>query len=150
NPEFTMLEYYWAYADVNDMMDLHEEVMRSVVKTVHSDLVVNYTQQVSYHIGRYVGPEEIEIRGVDLMHRIDFSKQFARMSMKEAIAAHLPDEFGTITFHEKKFDVGWLDDPELIHLLHALIKEVNEEFNWPPNAALTSEIRTRVGLLRRI
>ncbi len=150
NPEFTMLEYYWAYADVNKMMDLHEEMMRSVVKVVHPDLVVNYTQQVSYHIGRFVGPEEFDIRGVDLMHRIDFSKPFARMSMKEAIAAYLPDEFGSITFHEKKFDVGWLDDPELIHLLHALIKEVNEEFNWPPNAALTSEIRTRVGLLRRI
>jgi lysyl-tRNA synthetase class II len=33
NPEFTMLEYYWAYADVNDMMDLHEEMMRSVVRS---------------------------------------------------------------------------------------------------------------------
>src|ERR1041385_8910916 len=31
NPEFTMLEYYWAYADVNQMMDMHEEMMRSVV-----------------------------------------------------------------------------------------------------------------------
>jgi len=30
NPEFTMLEFYMAYADVNQMMDLHEEMMRSV------------------------------------------------------------------------------------------------------------------------
>ena len=31
NPEFTMLEFYWAYADVNQMMDFCEELLRSVV-----------------------------------------------------------------------------------------------------------------------
>src|SRR5882757_2697823 len=28
NPEFTMLEFYWAYADVNQMMDFCEEMLR--------------------------------------------------------------------------------------------------------------------------
>src|ERR1044071_8341310 len=32
NPEFTMLEFYWAYADVNQMMDCCEELLRSVVR----------------------------------------------------------------------------------------------------------------------
>ena len=40
NPEFTMLEFYWAYADVNQMMDLHEEMMRSVVKVATGGLTV--------------------------------------------------------------------------------------------------------------
>ncbi|HEX2639059.1 MAG TPA: amino acid--tRNA ligase-related protein, partial [Pyrinomonadaceae bacterium] len=31
NPEFTMLEFYWAYADVNAMMDFCEEMLRAVV-----------------------------------------------------------------------------------------------------------------------
>jgi lysyl-tRNA synthetase class 2 len=31
NPEFTMLEFYWAYADVNQMMDFCEEMMRDGV-----------------------------------------------------------------------------------------------------------------------
>lgn len=65
NPEFTMLEYYWAYADVNDMMDLHEEMMRSVVYTVLGHTHVRY--------GDY---------------DIDFSEPFQRLRMKDAIAKY--------------------------------------------------------------
>src|SRR5437016_6477077 len=42
NPEFTMLEYYWAYADVNKMMDLYEVMMRSVVYTATGGLTIRY------------------------------------------------------------------------------------------------------------
>jgi lysyl-tRNA synthetase class 2 len=66
NPEFTMLEYYWAYADVNDMMDLHEEMMRTVVQVATGGANVRYGE-----------------------HEIDFSKPFRRISMRDAIA-----EFG--------------------------------------------------------
>jgi lysyl-tRNA synthetase class 2 len=65
NPEFTMLEYYWAYADVNDMMDLHEEMMRSVVYTALGQTHVRY--------GDY---------------DIDFSQPFQRLRMKDAIAKY--------------------------------------------------------------
>src|SRR5260370_33273699 len=30
NPEFTMLEFYWAYMDVNGMMAFREELVRAV------------------------------------------------------------------------------------------------------------------------
>ena len=30
NPEFTMLEFYWAYADYNDLMALTEEMLQHV------------------------------------------------------------------------------------------------------------------------
>jgi lysyl-tRNA synthetase class 2 len=63
NPEFTMLEYYMAYADVNQMMDLHEEMMRSVVKVATGGLTIRYGE-----------------------HEIDFSKPFQRITMKDAIA----------------------------------------------------------------
>ncbi len=66
NPEFTMLEYYWAYADVNDMMDLHEEMMRAVVQVATGGSSVSYGE-----------------------HEIDFSQPFRRISMRDAIA-----EFG--------------------------------------------------------
>ena len=36
NPEFTMLEFYWAYADYNDCMILVEEIIRSAAKKVGS------------------------------------------------------------------------------------------------------------------
>jgi lysyl-tRNA synthetase, class II len=60
-----MLEYYWAYADVNQMMDMHEEMMRSVVYTALGHTHVRY--------GEY---------------DIDFSQPFQRISMKEAIAKY--------------------------------------------------------------
>lgn len=62
NPEFTMLEFYCAYMDVNGMMDFCEEMMRESVQKATGGLVVNY--------------EDSEI---------DFGK-FERLSMKEAIA----------------------------------------------------------------
>ena len=65
NPEFTMLEFYWAYADVNQMMDLCEELLRSVVYTVTGHTRVRYGE-----------------------HEIDFSRPFQRIAMKEAIARY--------------------------------------------------------------
>src|SRR5438552_10133703 len=61
NPEFTMLEFYWAYADVNQMMDLHEEMMRSVVYMVTGHTRIRYGE-----------------------HEIDFSQPFQRLTMREA------------------------------------------------------------------
>jgi lysyl-tRNA synthetase class 2 len=41
NPEFTMLEFYWAYADYNDLMRLTEEMFREVaLKAVGTDQIV--------------------------------------------------------------------------------------------------------------
>lgn len=41
NPEFTMLEFYWAYADVNQMMDFCEEMIRDTVFTLLGPEPVN-------------------------------------------------------------------------------------------------------------
>ncbi|MFN2577453.1 MAG: lysine--tRNA ligase [Pyrinomonadaceae bacterium] len=72
NPEFTMLEYYWAYADVNQMMDLHEEMMRSMVRIATGGLTIRYGE-----------------------HEIDFSQPFLRVTMRDAITRYrgqAPDE----------------------------------------------------------
>lgn len=34
NPEFTMLEFYWAYADYEDLMDMAEDMISNIVMTV--------------------------------------------------------------------------------------------------------------------
>ena len=36
NPEFTMLEFYWAYADYEDCMNLVENLIRNVAKNIDS------------------------------------------------------------------------------------------------------------------
>jgi len=62
NPEFTMLEFYWAYADVNQMMDFCEEMLRGVVFKALGHIQLRYGE-----------------------HTIDFSKPFQRLTMKEAV-----------------------------------------------------------------
>ncbi len=42
NPEFTMLEFYWAYADYQDLMDLTERMFADLARTVTGSEVVPY------------------------------------------------------------------------------------------------------------
>ena len=42
NPEFTMLEYYWAYADYEDAMNLTEDMLRKLTASVLGDTTVHY------------------------------------------------------------------------------------------------------------
>ncbi|RUO32019.1 lysine--tRNA ligase [Aliidiomarina sedimenti] len=51
NPEFTMLEFYWGYADYNDLMDLTEELLRGLVERVHGSSEVPYQGDV-YEFGK--------------------------------------------------------------------------------------------------
>jgi lysyl-tRNA synthetase class 2 len=67
NPEFTMLELYWAYADYHDLMDLVERLMRGIADTV-------------------LGTRTFAYEG----HRFDLSKPFKRLTVEEAIHANNP------------------------------------------------------------
>src|SRR5690606_8769732 len=50
NPEFTMLEFYWAYADYEDNMDLTEELFRELAMAVLGTTDVPYGDKV-FHFG---------------------------------------------------------------------------------------------------
>jgi lysyl-tRNA synthetase, class II len=63
NPEFTMLEFYWAYADVNQMMEFCEELIRAVVFTTLGHTHVLFGE-----------------------NSLDFSQPFMRVSMRESVA----------------------------------------------------------------
>src|SRR5919107_4993626 len=69
NPEFTMLEFYWAYADVNDMMDFCEHMLRTVVFTVLGHTHVPFGER-----------------------ELDFGSLFARVGMKESLTGRVPDD----------------------------------------------------------
>ncbi len=42
NPEFTMLEFYWAYADYKDLMKMTEKMLSEIVKKVNGSFKVKY------------------------------------------------------------------------------------------------------------
>lgn len=70
NPEFTMLEFYWAYADVNAMIDFCEEMLRAVIFKVLGQLQVQFGE-----------------------HTLDFAAPFRRVGMQESLAGFVePDQ----------------------------------------------------------
>jgi len=42
NPEFTMMECYWAYADYNDMMELTEKMYESIFNEINGKTTIDY------------------------------------------------------------------------------------------------------------
>ncbi|HKV12702.1 MAG TPA: lysine--tRNA ligase [Thermoanaerobaculia bacterium] len=66
NPEFTMLEFYWAYADYRDLIELTEELLSGLAETAR----------------KIQGKESITWQG----QTIDFGRPWARFSMRDAIA----------------------------------------------------------------
>ncbi|MCW8996577.1 MAG: lysine--tRNA ligase [Psychromonas sp.] len=68
NPEFTMIEFYQAYADYIDLMNLTEDMLRTITTDVLGSSLVKYGD-----------------------HEFDFGAPFIRMSMKEAVLAYNDD-----------------------------------------------------------
>jgi len=55
NPEFTMLEFYWAYANFENLMDLTEEMFSRVAKKVTGSSVVPYQgEQIDLSVGAWI------------------------------------------------------------------------------------------------
>ncbi|MGB7069005.1 MAG: lysine--tRNA ligase [Pyrinomonadaceae bacterium] len=80
NPEFTMLEFYCAYMDVDGMMNFCEELILDSVANATGGKVVNYEG-----------------------NEIDFGK-FERVSMADAVKLHAPDREITDTNLIELFD----------------------------------------------
>lgn len=68
NPEFTMVEFYQAYADYHDLMDFTEDMFRTIAMEVLGTTVINY-------------------QGLE----IDFAQSFTRLPVKQSILKYCPD-----------------------------------------------------------
>jgi len=71
NPEFTMLEFYEAYVDYNDLMDMTEEMMRELAMSIHGSTMLTYQGD-----------------------QYDFGSTFKRMTIRESILTLNPDISG--------------------------------------------------------
>ena len=110
NPEFTMLEYYTAYADYNDQMSFIEDLLKVVSKKV-------------------LGTSKIEQDGTSY----DFSKSFERISLKDSVAQKLSAEPTSLDNRDflletaKKYKIEDLDDLSDGKILFELFEELVEE-----------------------
>ncbi|MDO6641005.1 lysine--tRNA ligase [Shewanella sp. 5_MG-2023] len=88
NPEFTMMEFYMAYADYKDLMDLTEEMLSSIATELCGSTKLPYGE-----------------------HTVDFGGPYARLSMLDAIKKYNPDNatIQSMTYEEVK-DVEFMRD----------------------------------------
>ncbi len=111
NPEFTMLEFYWAYADVNQMMDFCEQMIRATVQKIFGTTTISYS---------------VPFRGTCT---IDFGKPFARMTHQEAIARTWNEptayqQIRSVIELSGGLDTSRLGDWEYLWEINALIREI--------------------------
>lgn len=106
NPEFTTLEFYQAYADYNDLMDMCEELVSGLVKKITGDYKIKYSPKP--------GMPEVEI---------DFTPPFKRISMMEG----LEEKMG--------IKLPGLDDPEVEKKLVDILAQFDLECTPPHTTA---------------
>ncbi|MEC7459622.1 MAG: lysine--tRNA ligase [Pseudomonadota bacterium] len=115
NPEFTMLEFYWAYARYDDLMDLTEDLFRSIANEVLGSCSVRY--------------QDMEF---------DFAKPFARLTVKEAVSTYCKlgdsvdlDDVKSLTREAKRlgvsFDENWPKGKVLMEIFEQQVEESLEQ-----------------------
>lgn len=78
NPEFTMLEFYQAYANFETMMDITEDLLRKLAQEIYGSAEVRATRKNA----------EGEVESEEIY---DFGQPFRRVALREAIVEFNPD-----------------------------------------------------------
>jgi lysyl-tRNA synthetase class 2 len=94
NPEFSMIELYWAYADYRDMAALYERLVRHLVFTLYGTYKIPFGD-----------------------HILDFEPPFRWLSMLDSVREATGIDFGKLSFEQAKVEARKLhiDDAELIN-----------------------------------
>ncbi len=89
NPEFTMVEFYWAYVDYNTLMDFTQDMLRHILQTVFNSLTVT-------HQGK----------------QYDFSQDLPRVPFRDLLLEYLKLDIDQVTTEEQLIDLvkqnNWL------------------------------------------
>ncbi len=111
NPEFTMMECYWAYVDYNDMMKLTEEMYAYIFNKVNGSTKIKYG--------------DVEL---------DFTPPWKRVKMFDAIKQYTKIDIAKISEQELKHsikDLGMTDDFYQSWAKYEIIEELFGKFVEP-------------------
>ncbi|WP_036452459.1 lysine--tRNA ligase [Mycoplasma buteonis] len=108
NPEFTSIEFYEAYTDLEGMMNRTEELIKGIANQLGKEKVIN--------------------KGVE----IDLTKPFSRIDMVEAVSSATGINFREATFEEavavaQKYGIKVQKFHQLGHIINELFEELIEK-----------------------
>lgn len=106
NPEFTTCEFYMAYADYNDLLEMTEKMISGMVKEITGSYVISYAAEE--------GGEPVQI---------DFSPPWKRISMIDGLEAATGEKFPN------------MEDPGCAAFLEKLCVKHNVECRPPRTVA---------------
>ncbi len=131
NPEFTMLEFYEAYADYHDLMNLTEELMRDLVQKIFASSKLTYQGGV-----------------------FDFAKPFQRKTIVESLLHFNPDfnlsdlqDLHQLRAMARRLDVGVTEQDGIGKIQYSIFEKTVEHRLLEPT--FITEFPTEVSPLAR-
>jgi lysyl-tRNA synthetase class 2 len=141
NPEFSMVEIYWAYRDFEDMMALTEDIISSIILEVHGKFEIPYGDIT-----------------------LDFTKPWKKLSMADAVKEYAGIDIFSHTIADLR-DLAHkhkLDEPDkpgthrefLVHFFEGLVEEKLVQptfiYDYPvENSPLAKRHRSKEGFTER-
>jgi lysyl-tRNA synthetase class 2 len=116
NPEFTMLEFYWAYADYEDLMTLTEQLISEVLMATHGQLKITYQGQ-----------------------ELDFTPPYERITLRDLVLRETSVDIEKVSksqlieeIKNRKLKIELKNDPPMKDLLDEFYKETCRVGIVPP------------------
>eukprot|EP00658_Telonema_sp_P-2_P021293 TRINITY_DN18475_c0_g1_i8.p1 TRINITY_DN18475_c0_g1~~TRINITY_DN18475_c0_g1_i8.p1 ORF type:complete len:591 (-),score=235.99 TRINITY_DN18475_c0_g1_i8:147-1919(-) len=98
NPEFTSLEFYWAYKDYNDLMTVTEELLEGMAKSLHGDSQVRYSP-IDHTTGKEAG------EAIHFNFQGPYRRLYIIPELEERLNIKFPDEFESDAFTKWLIDL---------------------------------------------
>jgi len=134
NPDFTMLEFYWAYVDYKDLMKLTERMLENLVKKIFGKSEIKYR---ALNKARGEGEDENEVLIAYEGKTVNFKTPWPRMEFSQIFKKYTKINLDDIhpealKKEAKKLGIGVEKGAEIAEIADAIYKKYCQPEIWQP------------------